>query len=134
MDEVKKFLYEAITLTLLLSIIGIGIRVFYSVKKAGSTVQQQISKENQQLEEAEITKYLGIDVPGGLVRSFVQDIYSDSITIFINDNKLSGDIDTVITELQSVDGNYYVNPLRKYTITIGRNANGVIDRVMINQI
>lgn len=142
MDIIKKYIYEAVALTVLISIIAMGITIFHYVKNANQSVQIQMDETTRRLMEAKITLYANKGpVPGGTIRGYIEEIIElDGITITIVEGTEHYGIDpekVLETRKEKINGApnpRYISPQKDYEVTIDRDpATNNIKTVFITE-
>jgi len=138
-----KFLFVGASITLTCVLISIGVINFRQGRELANSTANKIERFNNAIIESDITQYDGMTVKGSDVVNFykkhlggIADGLESGFSITIktvngintyNDGTYLGDI------RNNADGKY-VKPTGKFACSVEKNTNGVITKVIFEQI
>ncbi len=141
MAQIKEMLIFAAGLILTISLIFLGFTVFSKALNIGRFVSEKEDQKLQALKREEIEKYEGQEVQGNKIVSYVRNLYGKAeATISVtrkdsNNIAYSFQIDSsTINELRNEKSSYFINPMKKYRVTLLRDNNDSITRIEIKEI
>lgn len=113
-------------------VLVIGFRYYQQGRKYADTVETETSAVLQEREEYFLTRYEGLTPSGASIIKYIKTNITRVETIQVTTNKKTFVADEAQFSLyQKASSEYYIDPLKTYTITINRNRNDVITSVTI---
>lgn len=143
MSPARKMLYAAVSLAILVGLIYIGIGIFNRAKKTAEIVEDSQMTTNKVTSEYGITKYDGLEIMGSTVITYIKQVLEEyDVTIEVEADKsftlTKADANSStyanFRKFNSADNNMYINPMKKYTVSVKRNKNDVITNIIIKVI
>ncbi len=140
MSQVKEILLFAAGLVITVTLIFVGFNVFTRALSVGQFIQTREDEKLQALKAEEIEKYEGKTVAGNKIVSYVRSIYDKvdapiKITTLGDGNApFSFEISkSNISELRNEEKPYFINPMKKYKVTLSRDKNDSITCIEIKE-
>lgn len=132
----KEFLAEAVSLSLLVTLILVSMQLFHRSMKITELMEEKQTRQIAELEEYEIVKYEDLLVDGMTVINYIKRMNGTyGLPIYVSAD--TGDF-TIIgkseyAELRNIESGKYINPLKKYRCKVERDENGVINKIRIEK-
>ncbi len=141
MSQIKEMLIFAAGLIITVALIMVGITVFGKAMDLGQMVSQKEEQKLQALKLEEIEKYEGQDIPGNKIVSYVRNLYGRTDAVINITGKNSTGVSYTfkvdssnLHELRDENSRYFINPIKKYRVTVIRDKNDSITGIDIKEI
>ncbi|MBR6359411.1 MAG: hypothetical protein IKS11_07155 [Lachnospiraceae bacterium] len=142
MNVVKEFILLAAGLILTVALAITGFQIFRNADRMGHALSESGQKRLEEFSEYELNKYEGLEVSGSRIITYVKQLNSeyDAEILLTVSNPASGEGFTYeLSEapgwqaLRDTSSVYYINPLKKYTVTVVKDENAALESVVIRQ-
>ena len=138
MDEpVRKLLMAVGALCITISLIYIGYNQFHKARDVTDAVTANQDKMTKEMLEHDITKYEGYSISGATAISYIKSVVGQ-YDIHVSIITVAGTMDIVdtthFTDFRDINSSYYINPMMQYSVTVERDNNDVIVKVVLRSI
>ncbi len=130
MGITKKFLYEAVALTILLAILGSGLAIYHQVKRSHAIIENGITQEEINVKEVYVTQYDGKTLPGASARLLFYSIADRDPSGLANSLYLKKKGSSDYTRFTDATR---LNVEDVYKVEVVRNGSGRLSRVNFSQ-
>jgi len=132
----KEFLAEAVSLSLLVTLIFISMQLFQRSMKITELMEEKQNRQIAELEEYEIVKYEDLLVDGMTVINYIKKMngtYGLPVYVSTEGREFTVMNRLEYADLRDTDSEKYISPLTKYRCKIERDENGVINKIRIEK-
>lgn len=132
MNISKEFLMEAVSLSLLVALILIGMQMFKKTIKITNLLEQQQEQTITELEEYELVKYEGLVIDGMTVLGYIKNVIVEyHVPVIIEEKQRTFLVSEreEFGQLRNVDSEKYISPYSFYQCNIIRDENEVITEI-----
>ncbi len=135
MSVIKEFIMFAAGIVITVSLAAIGFNIYSEAAELGKGIAGKERSAIEELREYELMRFDGSEVDGSRAISYIKRIYRDyDIPIEVTGNGRSYVIDgDSIGEIRNTSSVYYMNPLRKYLISVSVDENDAASGITIEQ-
>lgn len=135
-DTIHNFIIFAAELLITIGLITLAIYFYNMTKEQAETLQNREKNILQAEADYVITKYEDIEISGATVVSYVKEIKSMVSEVIVSNGDASYTVDSntpasTFTAMKNSSDKYYIDPTDTYQVKVERNANGLIEKVII---
>lgn len=137
LSVIKQMLITGLGLIFTVGLCLIGVRMYrraVAVVEVSETSQGDLAQE---VYEYEVTKFDGFTVSGATVMSYIKTVvtkYGIPVEITTTDNTFTCIDSTYFAEFRSIGKDHYINPMKQYAVTVVRDENSALQKVIIEYI
>ena len=133
MSVIKEFILFAAGIVITVSLAVIGFNIYSKAAEMGRQITENEQYALKELKEYEVMRFDGSEVDGSRVISYIKKIYATrDIPIEVTNDAGSFVVDNAsIEEIRNTASSYYLNPLKKYTVTVLSDANDEVAKIKI---
>ena len=133
----KKWIYSAVAMCLLVALLYIGLGFFSSAKSLLSNINNDQQDANRIAMEYDIVKYDGLKVSGSTAITYIKTVVTKhSIPVQVTTTKgtFTCKDSSLFAKFRDIDAEQFINPMVEYSVTVKRDANDVIEMVQITYV
>lgn len=138
----RKMIYGAVALLLTVGLIYIGLNMYDRASRTADSVERNQAYTERVTQEYGITKYDGLEITGSTAITYIKQligVYEVPVDLNIvraTDGQVKTNTITDSTnysKFRDSTSNYYINPMKMFTVSVERDKNDVIVKVIITQ-
>lgn len=142
MNVVKDFLLMAAGLIITVSLAMMGFKIYRGAESTGNAIVQREQKRFEDFTDYELTKYEGLEVSGSKIVRYVKELsseYDTDVYITVRNGDSNRNFTYLLEDaegwqdLRDTSSDYYINPLKKFTVKVLKDDNDMLQRVVIAQ-
>ncbi len=135
MSVIKEFILFAVGMIITVSLAVISINVYSKAEEVGRGIAEREQYALNELKEYDVMRYDGTEVDGGKAISYIRRMYSTrDIPIEVKYGGKSFVVDgDSISGIRDTASVYYLNPLKKYYISVSTDENDAVREIVVEQ-
>ncbi len=133
MSVIKEFILFAAGMVMTVSLAVIGFNIYSKAADVGRNIAEREQYALKELKEYDVMRFDGNEVDGSRAISYIKRIYATrDIPIEVTNEVKSFVVDgDSIEEIRNTASAYYLNPLKKYFVTVFTDANDEAEKIKI---
>lgn len=137
MSVIKKYIWEATGLFLLLGLIVFSVAAFDRTENTAAELSDGLAETEQTVMEHEVMKYDGYEVIGSSAITYLKSVinkFEIPVEVTTEKGTFTYTDSSHYSDFRNITSNYYINPMKRYEVNVSRDVNDVISKVYIKQI
>ena len=135
MSVIKEFILFAVGIVITVSLAVISFNVYSKAEEVGKGIAEREQAVINELRDYDLMRYDGSEIDGSKAVSYIKKMYSTrDVTIEVTSGGRKFVIDgTSIGEIRNTSSVYYLNPFKKYYVSVGTDENDAANVITIEQ-
>lgn len=130
----KKWIYSAVSLAVLIALIYLGIGLFDRAKFTLSLIAEGQQDAQRTAMEYDIVKYDGHKIVGSTAITYIKTVvskYEVPVQVTTTKGTFTCDSSAFFAKLRDIDADQFINPMVEYEVRVIRDENDMISAVHI---
>lgn len=137
-DAARKMLYGAAALALTVMIIYIAFNIFDRANHTADNIEENQAYTEQVTREYGVVKYDGLSISGSTAITYIKQLIGvHEVPVELLTSNMGGSARAVsasdYSAFRDINSTYYINPMAMYDVSVERDTNDVIVKVLIKQ-